>query len=107
MIQQDIQFFWPLTEQIKLDLDYTPCEKYNKEKLAKSIAGVNVTATNGQYVITGSNGTPIWTTSTTFSSPALIIYPEKTPITVRTKNKPSVLARWVYRILGMKWEREC
>ena len=26
MYQQEIQFFWPLTEQIPLDLDYTPCE---------------------------------------------------------------------------------
>jgi hypothetical protein len=24
--QQEIQFFWPLTEQIPLDLDYAPCE---------------------------------------------------------------------------------
>jgi hypothetical protein len=26
MYQQEIQFFWPLTEQIPLDLDYAPCE---------------------------------------------------------------------------------
>ena len=24
--QQEIQFFWPLTEQIDLDLDYTGCD---------------------------------------------------------------------------------
>jgi hypothetical protein len=24
--QQEFQFFWPLTEQIPLDLDYAPCE---------------------------------------------------------------------------------
>jgi len=27
MYQQEIQFFWPLTEQIPLDLDYTECDK--------------------------------------------------------------------------------
>jgi hypothetical protein len=27
MYQQEIEFFWPLTEQIKLDLDYTECDK--------------------------------------------------------------------------------
>ena len=27
MIQQEIQFFWPLTEQGPLDLDYTDCHK--------------------------------------------------------------------------------
>lgn len=27
MQQREIQFFWPLTEQIPLDLDYTGCDK--------------------------------------------------------------------------------
>jgi hypothetical protein len=27
MTQQEIEFFWPLTEQIPLDLDYTECDK--------------------------------------------------------------------------------
>ena len=27
MIQQEIQFFWPLTEQVPLELDYTDCHK--------------------------------------------------------------------------------
>jgi len=27
MYQQEIVFFWPLTEQIPLDLDYTDCDK--------------------------------------------------------------------------------
>jgi hypothetical protein len=26
MYQQEIEFFWPLTEQIPLELDYAPCE---------------------------------------------------------------------------------
>ena len=32
MYQQEIKFFWPLTEQISLDLDYTPSLEYIKEK---------------------------------------------------------------------------
>ena len=27
MTQQEIQFFWPLTEQVPLDLDYTACSR--------------------------------------------------------------------------------
>jgi len=27
MTQQEIQFFWPLTEQVPLELDYTDCHK--------------------------------------------------------------------------------
>jgi hypothetical protein len=35
MYQQEIHFFWPLTEQIRLDLDYTPCEEFEEEKRKK------------------------------------------------------------------------
>ena len=35
MYQNEIQFFWPLTEQISLDLDYTPSTKYIEEKQAR------------------------------------------------------------------------
>lgn len=31
MKQLEIDFFFPLTEQIRLDLDYTPCEEYAAE----------------------------------------------------------------------------
>lgn len=35
MYQNEIQFFWPLTEQINLDLDCTPSIKYIEEKQAR------------------------------------------------------------------------
>ena len=38
MTQQEIQFFWPLTEQIPLDLDYTDC---HKPPIYSNITGYN------------------------------------------------------------------
>jgi len=32
MKQLEIEFFWPLTQQVPLDLDFTPCEEYAAEK---------------------------------------------------------------------------
>lgn len=32
MYQQEIRFFWPLTEQTDLDLDFTPSLEYEEEK---------------------------------------------------------------------------
>jgi hypothetical protein len=32
MKQLEIDFFFPLTEQISLDLDYTPCQEYAAER---------------------------------------------------------------------------
>ena len=55
MYQQEIQFFWPLTEQIKLDLDFTECDK------PKIYWSTEVLGTSGTVLMsTGSNVT--WST---------------------------------------------
>ena len=106
MEQLGFKYFWPLTEQPELDLDYTPCTKYEEDKRKESLY-------NGyrldHWGVTGScltsNGvTPVWTTSVV-NDPTLIIYPDKTPITFKTHKKPSILARMIYRALGAKWEK--
>jgi hypothetical protein len=43
MYQQEIQFFWPLTEQIKLDLDYTECDKPKLWTTLPLIGGAGMT----------------------------------------------------------------
>jgi hypothetical protein len=55
MYQQDIQFFWPLTEQIKLDLDFTECDKPKLYTTMPLIGGTGMT-----LMSTGSNVT--WST---------------------------------------------
>ena len=52
MKQLEIEFFWPLTEQIPLDLDFIPCLEYQKQKYEQS-AKASVTSTNGFGCITG------------------------------------------------------
>ena len=46
MRQLEIEYFFPLTEQIKLDLDFTTSEQYEKEKQEKLI--------NGTFLLAGS-----------------------------------------------------
>lgn len=58
MTQLEIEYFWPLTEQIKLDLDYTPSEEWIAEwrKLQ-----YQPTVTSGSYLISGgSTGMTAW-----------------------------------------------
>lgn len=55
MYQQEIQFFWPLTEQIKLDLDFTECDKPKLYTTIPLIGGTGMT-----LMSTGSNVT--WST---------------------------------------------
>ena len=58
MTQQEIQFFWPLTEQVSLELDYTDCHKpssvYNGTQLELN------TVYSSQYNSTYST-TPVMT----------------------------------------------
>jgi len=57
MYQQEIQFFWPLTEQVPLDLDFTECDK------PKIYWSTEILGTGGAGTVlmsTGSNVT--WST---------------------------------------------
>ena len=47
MTQVEIDFFWPLTEQIPLDFDFTESEEFSRERLRKEI--VSVLNHTGEY----------------------------------------------------------
>ena len=49
MNQLEIQFFWPLTEQIPLELDYANCEK---PKFSTNTGGTFLCSPGGSYVLT-------------------------------------------------------
>ena len=52
MTQVEIDFFWPLTEQIPLDFDFTESEEFSRERLRKEI--VSVLNHTGEYAVTKS-----------------------------------------------------
>lgn len=98
MYQTEIKFFWPLTEQINLDLDYTPCKKFQDEKMMQSVTSC------GTALSLVDNGS---VTFTNVVPNALTVDIDVLPITVRSKDKPTLFARWVYKAMGVKWERKC
>lgn len=100
MQQLSIEYFYPLTEQIDLDLDYTPCLKYEEDKRRNSLYVGNRIV---QWSICPT-GTTAVTISTIFDNPTFTIDVDKTPITVRSVEKPNFIKRYVYKALGMKWE---
>ena len=93
MKQLEIDFFWPLTEQIPLDLDYTDCEKFK----------LSLTSTNGplsgSYLI--SNG---GTTSYSLVASTLNIDVDTT--IVKVNEKPNIFRRGLYKALGLKWVKK-
>lgn len=88
MYQQEIKFFWPLTEQIPLDLDYSGCVK---QKDTITISSSTIVSTYG------SAGT---TWSTYITTDKL----ETEEITFTLNKKPGIIRRLAYNFLGVKWK---
>lgn len=90
--QLEFKFFWPLTEQIPLDLDFTGCEK---EKLyTNTIIGTGGTGATYTFANTWTN--------TTITAGNLQLDVDTT--TIKTKGKPPFIRRVLYKLLGLKWE---
>ena len=108
MQQLEISYFFPLTEQIELDLDYTPSLKWIEEWRAEQ-ARTSVTAMSGSFLLSNGGTNATWTTMTTncnLGNPSFTIDVDAMPITIKSKTKPNFLRRYIYKILGMKWKSE-
>ena len=86
--QLNFQFFWPLTEQIPLDLDYTNCEK---PKLSVSYEYTNILNVSGNLL-----------KNSTLSVANISLDVDTTVI--KSNTKPPLIRRGLYKLLGLKWE---
>ena len=84
MIQQEISFFWPLTEQIPLELDYAPCEPPK----------LTVTYDTGV-------GVALYPTDSWGTVGAVTIKAKE--LTIETPYMPWY-RKLAYKLLGFKWE---
>jgi hypothetical protein len=93
MQQLEISYFFPLTEQIPLDLDYTDCDK-PKVYWTTEVLGTG-------------NGNTAWTTiSNNLGNPSFTINVDAMPITIISKKKPNFILKFLYKSMGMKWKSE-
>jgi len=105
MQQLEISYFFPLTEQINLDLDFTLTEKYILDKRAEQLK--NSTVVSGSYLLSAGGTGNTWTTmSTNLGSPSFTINVDQMPITIVSKKKPNFVKQFIYKALGMKWKSE-
>jgi len=72
MKQLEIEFFYPLTEQIPLDLDFTPCEEFYRK------LSVNAYGTLSGHVLV-SNGGLLGTTWNTLAPTATSFHIQPSP----------------------------
>lgn len=112
MNQLEIQYFWPLTEQWNLDLDFTPCQDYEK-KLLEERCKSSITLSSGTG-LTFNAGASTWTTVSmdptyqnfTISPSGAVGFWQVTPnMSVGCKSKPRLLHRIFTKfILGWEWK---
>lgn len=93
MYQQEFKFFFPLTEQIPLDLDYTDCER---PKL--TLSSVSMNAGTGLTFTTAGN---TWSTVSISGSQLNLDVEE---IEFKLKETPSLMRRIMYKVMGLKWK---
>ena len=113
MQQIEIPFFYPLTEQTSLDLDFTPSEQWIAEWQKRQWSPV----TSGNYLIS-NGGVGIGTIAASWSQPTteFVIRPSeknvgKWEITsgmfVYRPTKPNTVVRFFAKLLlGFKWHDE-
>ena len=105
MQQLEISYFFPLTEQVPLDLDFTLTEKYILDKRAEQLQ--NSTVLSGSYLVGTGLGTTTWTTiSNNLGNPSFTINVDAMPITIVSKKKPNFILKFIYKSMGMKWKAE-
>ena len=94
MNQIPIKFFYPLTEQIELDLDYTPCHNHEYQKRKEKL-------TNSVLSYEGS----ITMSTVCRVDPVFQINVDDNKIVVVSKEKPNLIKRIIYNAFGMKWRQ--
>ena len=88
MKQIELEFFWPLSQQIPLDLDFPP---------SISMPSISpMTVGTALYSIGG--------TSSTITTGKLSVDIGSTVF--RVEKKPNIIRRGLYKALGVKWEKK-
>ena len=110
--QIEIKFFFPLTEQNQLDLDFSASQQYDNEKREKyfreSVAPFAINpslCTSGSLIYASGTGTVAAGAYTINSTGKSVGYWEVTSnFHINTDRKPNALARKAVRLIfGWKW----
>lgn len=104
MKQLEIEFFYPLTEQMSLDLDFTKSIEYQQQKT--TFESYSITSSSYGDCSIGSSYITISNTLTFRPDYEAVGHIEVTPdFHVYTKKKPNWLSRFaINTVFGWKWK---
>lgn len=94
MRQQEIEFFWPLTEQMTFELDYSDCEKPKVCTMAPGYGSFTLRNTNG--------AAPQWPTSLVASNMTIDV---RTTV-FKVEEHPPLYRRVLYKLMNIRWEKK-
>lgn len=96
--QTSIQYFWPLTEQTSLDLDYTECE-------------INLNYTTSYNALSDGTGLTYQLGTWTTTAPQLTVENIDSVgqlsiggIRVGMESEPNIIQKGLYKLLGFNWK---
>ena len=90
MDQLEIKFFWPLTEQIELDLDFTESINFNLQRMKETQSRLSQSIYLSQY-----NTGATWATNRSF-------HLEPDHVTIGLDKPIPWYRKKLYKLLGMK-----
>jgi hypothetical protein len=95
MRQQEIEFFWPLTEQMPLELNYSDCEKPRLTTMLSPVHGaIGYLTTNG--------AAPQWSTSLVASNMTIDVG----TTVFKVEEHPPLYRRALYKLMNIRWEKK-
>ena len=89
MKQQEIDFFWHLTEQMPLDLDYNGCDK------PKMYAPIGAIPSN--YAFYNTTGSTITASKLTIDVGTTVF---------KVEDEPPLYRKALYKLMNIKWEKK-
>ena len=96
MRQQEIEFFWPLTEQMPLELDYSDCAKPQLTGPWTNIIG------DGKLYRIGATGNATWSNSIVASNMTIDVG----TTVFKLDDKPPLYRRALYKLMNIRWEKK-
>jgi len=100
MYQLEFEFFFPLTEQNVLDLDFSESNTYAMRSSTSNIIQFNA-----------HNNTIVLPTGAQFGScvrpyTQLNIDMDNVPVVITSTKRPNIFALFIYKVLGFTWRKK-
>ena len=95
MKQLELDLFWPLTQQIPLDLGFTDCEKPNVYTMLAPVTGAI-------GYLTSNDTLPQWPTSIVASNMTIDVG----TTVFKVIEEPPLYRKALYKLLNIRWEKK-